>query len=54
VPPVARDVEGLGPLLFFDLIRRHASFGEVVEVVTVMAVTVIDPERTWEIPPLSD
>lgn len=34
----------------FDSIRRHASFDEVVQMITGMAVTVVDPEEMWEIP----
>lgn len=34
----------------FDAIRRHASFDEVVEMLTGMAVTIIDPHEMWELP----
>jgi hypothetical protein len=34
----------------FDSIRRHASFDEVVQMITGMAVTVVDPEEMWKIP----
>jgi hypothetical protein len=33
----------------FDSIRRHASFDEVVQMITGMAVTVVDPEEIWKI-----
>jgi AcrR family transcriptional regulator len=35
----------------FDAIRRHASFDEAIEMVTGMAVTVVDPEQMWGDPP---
>lgn len=38
----------------FDSIRRHASIDEVVEMVTGMAVTIVDAERMWEISRPSD
>lgn len=35
----------------FDLIRHRASHKEVVEMLTAMAVTIVDPERMWKAPP---
>lgn len=34
----------------FDSIRRHASFEEVVRMLTVMALTLVDPDELWQIP----
>jgi AcrR family transcriptional regulator len=34
----------------FDSIRRHTSFEEVVEMLTGMAVTIVDPDKLWELP----
>jgi hypothetical protein len=39
---------GADPFQVFDSIRRHASFEEVVEMLTGMAVTIVDPERLWQ------
>ncbi|MGH2828573.1 MAG: TetR/AcrR family transcriptional regulator [Actinomycetota bacterium] len=44
----------LTSFLVFDSIRRHASFDEVVEMLTGMAVTVVDPEEMWKIPRRGD
>ncbi|MGH2753231.1 MAG: TetR/AcrR family transcriptional regulator [Actinomycetota bacterium] len=38
----------------FDSIRRHASFVEAVEMLTGMAVTIVDPEELWQMPRRSD
>jgi len=38
----------------FDSIRRHTTFDEAVEMLTGMAVTIVDPEEHWQIPPPSD
>jgi hypothetical protein len=38
----------------FDSIRRHASFDEVVAMLTGMAVTIVDPDELWQIPRSSD
>lgn len=38
----------------FDSIRRHASFDEVVQMITGMAVTVVDPEEMWKFPRRGD
>lgn len=34
----------------FDAIRRRASFEEVVEILTGMAVTIVDPDELWQLP----
>jgi len=34
----------------FDAIRRHASFNDTVEMLTGMAVTVVDPDKLWALP----
>ncbi|MGH9199231.1 MAG: hypothetical protein ACRD1T_26320, partial [Acidimicrobiia bacterium] len=34
----------------FDSIRRHTSFDEAIEVLTGMALTVVDPEKMWTTP----
>ncbi|MGH2828644.1 MAG: TetR/AcrR family transcriptional regulator [Actinomycetota bacterium] len=50
-------VEGLWALTsfpIFDSIRRHASFEEVVEMLTGMAVTIVDPDKLWQIPTRKD
>jgi hypothetical protein len=31
----------------FDAIRRHVSFDDTVEMLTGMAVTVVDPDEMW-------
>jgi AcrR family transcriptional regulator len=36
----------------FDSTRSHASFEVVIEMLTAMAVTVVDPERMWKAPGL--
>jgi hypothetical protein len=38
----------------FDSIRRHASFEDVVEMLTGMAVTIVDPDRFWQMPRSND
>lgn len=41
---------GADKLSGLRLERRHASFDEVVEMITGMAVTIVDSEKIWELP----
>lgn len=38
----------------FDSIRGHTSFDEAVEMLTGMAVTIVDPDKLWQVPEPKD
>lgn len=38
----------------FDSIRRHTSLAEAVEMLAEMAVTIVDPDKLWQLPQRGD
>jgi hypothetical protein len=46
--------EALTSFPVFDSIRRHTSLDEAVEMLAEMAVTIVDPDKLWQLPQRGD